>query len=583
MRHSFRILQYCTDRTHAGRTAVIMMIALLWPSAAVTAAAAPPPHLIQLVIDDLGHADTSVHTHPAQPPDVPTPHLRAIADGGVRLSHYYVQPVCSPTRAALLTGRFPFRDGMQHERTIAPGSRAHLPLTTPTAAELLGGKGYSCHAIGKWHQGYASWKYTPLQRGFSTFTGYLQGQVDYWNKTLSIPPGRGLISGFDFWHGEGIDKRSKAFREAVGTYSLDLYRAALKDVLTPYAVAHAAVDTVVEDASREKLGPLYLYLAMQTVHIPLEARLAAGDMRCAAIKDHWRGIYCSMLVEMDDAVGELVSDLKAAGMWQNTLILTTTDNGGMTRWGVSDGDKDPAWPASVGDNYPLRGGKATLFQGGVNGIAFIGGGGIPTAVRGSTYDGLTHAVDLCATVLGRGGASTSTIDGIDLWPAITGATVVGGHQPAAGAPLAPLRTHLPVNLIHNGTDFSCVVFAGGDLKLIIGRTATLRANAINGWFRHGLYPPVEPPPSSEPSLLLFNLSSDPTERQPLPAATHASFMHEGQALLAQYLVGTDPQHLGYMEPQDNTPAFPRCLPALHGGAWAPFLRSEEVEDIGRGS
>ena len=79
-----------------------------------------------------------------------------MADEGVRLSRLYVQPVCSPTRSALLSGRYPFRDGMQHETTITPGSLAHLPLQTPTAAELLGAKGYNCHAIGKWHLGYAS-------------------------------------------------------------------------------------------------------------------------------------------------------------------------------------------------------------------------------------------------------------------------------------------------------------------------------------------------------------------------------------------------------------------------------------------
>ena len=115
------------------------MFTLLSTAIASTAS----PHLIQLVIDDLGYSDVQWQKTPAQPIDIQTPHLYALSEDGVRLSRYYTQPVCSPTRTALLTGRFPFRDGMQHEPTIAPGSLAHVPLTTPTAAELLAKQGYS--------------------------------------------------------------------------------------------------------------------------------------------------------------------------------------------------------------------------------------------------------------------------------------------------------------------------------------------------------------------------------------------------------------------------------------------------------
>ena len=364
---------------------------------ASTAAATAGPHLVQLVIDDLGFADTSVHDKPEQPADIPTPHLRSMADEGVRLSRLYVQPVCSPTRSALLSGRYPFRDGMQHETTITPGSLAHLPLQTPTAAELLGAKGYNCHAIGKWHLGYASWKYTPLQRGFQSFTGYFQGQVDYFNKTIAIGRRHGFsITGFDFWHGMRAGRRSSEFPDAMGKYSLDQYRMALQEVLAPYAADEPAP------------GPLYLYLAMQTVHLPLESRLAEGDTRCLLIQDHWRSVYCSMLVEMDDAVGELLASLKTASLWENSLVVVTSDNGGMTRWAVRDAQGDPAWPASAGDNFPFRGSKATLFEGGVRAIGFFSGGHVPHAARGSTFDGLTHAVDLTATLLGRGGCAACT-------------------------------------------------------------------------------------------------------------------------------------------------------------------------------
>lgn len=296
---------------------------LLLPAALAFASARP--HLVQLVIDDFGSSDHSVHDTESQ---ISTPTLRKLADAGVRLSNYYVQPVCSPTRSALLTGRFPFRDGMQHERTILPSSTAHVPLSTKTTAELLTAHGYEAHAIGKWHLGYASWRYTPLGRGFRSFTGYLQGMVDYFNKTIGLPGGE---QGLDFWRGNATDPiapRLSAYRAAVGTYSLEQYSAAFHEVLNGYVARQAAGRA----AGGRAAAALYVYLSMQTVHIPLEARTSQVDGRCTArISDHWRRVYCSMVVEMDGMIGELLASLGHAGLYDNTLLLVTTDNGGMVR------------------------------------------------------------------------------------------------------------------------------------------------------------------------------------------------------------------------------------------------------------
>merc|ERR1719305_1446381 len=131
-----------------------------------------------MVLDDVGWTDVGYHGS-----DFPTPVIDQLATkDGVRLENYYVQQVCSPTRSALMTARYPFRTGMQHSTTLTPGTLAALPADTPTIAEALKSKGYDTHAIGKWHLGYASWDNTPLGRGFKTYNGYLQGACDYYNK-----------------------------------------------------------------------------------------------------------------------------------------------------------------------------------------------------------------------------------------------------------------------------------------------------------------------------------------------------------------------------------------------------------------
>ena len=281
---------------------------------------ATAPNIVYLVIDDLGWADHTLHDLGA---DIPTPNLRALRDDGVLFDNLYVQPVCSPTRSALMSGRFPFRDGMQHMDTIMAYSTAAIPLDTPTIAEMLTEQaGYEAHAIGKWHLGYASWANVPTSRGFLTHTGYLQAQTDYWNKTFGLTNAifaRGNASeGFDFWRcRQRAQPACTPFREAVGTYSLDIYMTAAAGLIGEHAARRAAGTA----------KPLFLYLAHQTVHNPLEAR--SLDERCAT-RDPGRKVFCSMVVEMDDSVGKLVGMLKDAHLWENTLLAMTTDNGAST-------------------------------------------------------------------------------------------------------------------------------------------------------------------------------------------------------------------------------------------------------------
>ena len=194
---------------------------------------ATKPHLVMMAIDDLGWTDVGFHGG-----NFPTPNIDALAKDGVKLDKYYVQQVCSPTRSALMTARYPFRTGLQHVTTLAPGTEAKIPSDTATIAEVLKSVGYSTHAIGKWHLGYAGWENTPLGRGFDSYAGYLQGGEDYYTHEV-----RG---GFDLW------RNKTAAWDVQGNHSTPFFMDEAKRVLD----------------SHNPATPMFMYFAHQEVHAP---------------------------------------------------------------------------------------------------------------------------------------------------------------------------------------------------------------------------------------------------------------------------------------------------------------------------
>ena len=239
---------------------------------------------------------------------------------------------------------------------------------------------YSTHAIGKWHLGNGKWANTPHGRGFDTYLGYLQGQTDYYNRTVlscgkfaclypincksgfkiknppqcenpRASPYGPDADGYDFWRNNGVAL------DHHGQYTVDDYDAEFKRIVQ----------------SRDPSKPMFVYYAEQLLHIPLEAPPEPKYVeRCVAegvvggYKGTNRTILCAMAARMDDAVASMVSTLKESGMWDNTLIFALSDNGGMTAWG-------DAFPTSASSNYPLRGGKTTVFEGGVRSVSWVNG------------------------------------------------------------------------------------------------------------------------------------------------------------------------------------------------------------------
>ena len=335
------------------------------------------PNVIVILADDLGFNDM-----PWNNPSIIAPNLAKLAKSGTIISDMYVQPVCTPSRSALMTSRYPIRFGLQTSVITAPQPSC-LPLDEVTLANEMKSAGYRTHIVGKWHLGHYCPQCLPQQRGFDTFYGYLTGAEDYYKKTFCIPlqPGGPAACGYDFYNATDVD------HGANGTYSTYLYRDAVKALITDHQQKH-------QDA------PFFLYLPFQSVHYPVEVPANYSDLYPNE-KDHTRRTYMGMVTALDEAVGGIVSHLDAMKMAENTVIYYTTDNGGLVGAG--------------GRNAPFRGQKATLWQGGLRVPAFVTGKNVK---KGETYSGLMHITDIQMTILdmiNHKRTGTKPVDGVSHW------------------------------------------------------------------------------------------------------------------------------------------------------------------------
>ena len=334
--------------------------------ASVLPAAAPQPNIIIFLADDLGWSDVGWHGG-----DIATPHLDRLAAAGAKLEQFYVLPVCSPTRAALLTGRYPIRHGLQLS-VVRPWAQYGLPLEERTLPQALREAGYTTAISGKWHLGHFRPEYLPTRRGFDTQYGHYNGQIDYFTHSRD--------GGHD-WHRNDRESRDAGYTtQLLGTEAV----------------------RVVEQADPKK--PFFLYVPFNAPHTPLQAPdeyLA----KYAHVADQKRRAYSAMVHCLDDQVGRVVAALEQRGLMTNTLILFSSDNGGPTGLGAT--------------NRGLRASKATLYEGGVRVPAFASWRGrIPA---GTVVNAPLHVVDWYPTLLALAGAETRQplpLDGRDAWATI---------------------------------------------------------------------------------------------------------------------------------------------------------------------
>lgn len=348
--------------------------------------AAERPNIVHIVADDLGWKDVGFNGCA----DIPTPNLDALAQGGATLTQFYVQPMCTPTRAALLTGRYPFRYGLQ-TAVIPSVSSYGLDTTEWLLPQCLGEAGYATAIIGKWHLGHADKKYWPKQRGFDYQYGAMIGELDY------------------FTHSEhGV---------------LDWYRDNEPVHEAGYTTQLLGTDAVRWIEARVPTQPFYLYLAFNAPHTPYQAPQDYVD-RFAAIADPTRRTYAAMVSCLDDEIGKVVAALDRTDLRKDTLILFHSDNGGTRDARFAGVMADVSQIKIPCDNGPYRDGKGSLFEGGTRVCALANW---PGRIAPGKADGLIHAVDVYPTVARLAQAPTTKckpLDGVDVW------TVLSANAPS---------------------------------------------------------------------------------------------------------------------------------------------------------
>ncbi|WP_374546165.1 arylsulfatase [Rhodoblastus sp.] len=359
------------------RTAFVTLMAMTAP---VLAADAQKPNIVYIVSDDQGWKDVGYHGS-----DIRTPHIDELAQGGARLEQFYAQPFCTPTRAALMTGRYPFRYGLQTV-VIASGHTYGLATDEWLLPQALKEAGYETAIIGKWHLGQGDKKYWPRQRGFDYQYGPLIGEIDYFTHEQ-----HNVLD----WFRNNQPVREKG-----------------------YSTTLLGDDAVRLIENHDVAKPLYLYLAFNAPHTPYQAPQDYLD-RYKNIEEPSRRAYAAMISAMDDQIGRVVAALDKKNMRDNTLIVFQSDNGG-TANPMFAGEGDMSKIKIPVQNGPWRDGKGTLYEGGTRVIALANWPGHIKA--GVTIDEKIHVVDMYPTLAGLAGASlakTKPLDGLDVWGTVS--------------------------------------------------------------------------------------------------------------------------------------------------------------------
>jgi len=382
-----------------------------------------------ILADDLGWGNVGFHN--TEDPLIHTPNMDALVANGLELTRHYVSPLCSPSRSAFQSGRLPVHVNQRDADGLLDATHGIPAAMTGIAAKLRASpSAYRTHLIGKWDCGLATYAQLPTakQRGYDSFYGFLGDGVDYYAKTststlcadsVHSADSADSLRLLDFWEDNAPVERVSEYTE----YSELLF-------------AERVMDLLDEESDSDTSAPFFMvwasHLPRAPLQVPSEHRIARelwddDESQCCASAlnecddDSFgcRAMVQSQVNLLDAMIGDVVAKLKGNGLWENTLLIVTTDSGGSL-------DLDE----SAGNNYPLRGGKATMFEGGIRATTFVSGGYLPESRRGEEEQGMLHIADWYATFCGLAGVSAADesavkyglpdVDSIDIWPLISG-------------------------------------------------------------------------------------------------------------------------------------------------------------------
>jgi len=516
------------------------------------------PNIVFMLVDDLGWNDVSYHADGAGPTPPKTPVFDELVANGIELTRAYSYAWCAPARAALLSGRMAVHVDVNHTNSMAfdPTNPVSGSSGIPSGMTVMGGKlkgaGYKTHYNGKWGVGFAWKTQMPVSRGFDSFLGYVHDSTDYYDSTLKTESIE-VPSGCELANISGIVDLIKDDGPAIGLNGTKW---------VDYLFLEESLKNI-ED--HDVSTPLFLFHAFHSVHAPLNPPEEL-EQPYETLKDPTRRAYHAMTTFVDTAVGKIVAKLKQKGMWENTLLVLSSDNGG------------PLYPGKNiklfggGSNHPLRGGKTSDFEGGVRVVSFVSGGLIPQFKRGTKLNDYISLSDWYGTFSSIAGVPMEDelaashnpplppVDSVDVWPLLSGQIPEGSGK----------RTEIHI---------SSVTLIQGKWKLLTGMDpSSINEKAAShphvvpfdtykpGW---GVFALENGRGVSKPPYglncengCLFDILNDPTESQDVA--------EENADVVSSMWNRLDELNKGIFNPSRGEPHIELCHDFQKTGFYAPF-------------